>query len=257
MTIFRDELGAWFYILFVSLLIGKVWSWIGEGRVEILEQQPPANPRLFHARLATSLILSIIFDAYFLDYTVGTLREQARPNMIVMFAFEFAVLSVNSVSTCIRYCISLRELAVAHKQVQVRVQERREQLRRERQSRGQDGAEQTAPVEEEIDEEGIDVPGWEEKGRWVFYLDLATGASPFRVCIIRLTNFRLHQACPLLDVLLRSMCLLRHADSHHPRRCNHHSILLQADCGLRQVSASHTGHACKIPRCNSTGDRPR
>ena len=43
MTIFRGELGAWFLVMFVSLLVGKVWGWIGEGRVEFLEQQPPAD----------------------------------------------------------------------------------------------------------------------------------------------------------------------------------------------------------------------
>ena len=52
MTIFREEVGGWFLVMFVCLLIGKVWGWIGEGRVEILEQQPPSNPRLFHARLS-------------------------------------------------------------------------------------------------------------------------------------------------------------------------------------------------------------
>ena len=174
MTIFREDLGAWFIVLLVSLLVGKIWSWIGEGRVEILEQQPPANPRLFHTRLASSLALSVIFDLWFLDYTVGIVRELVRPNMIVMFAFEFAVLSVNSLSTCIRYCISLRELAVTQKQLQVRVQERRQQIAREReQSQGRDSV-GARPVEEEVDEEEIDVPGWEDKGRWIFYLDLAT-----------------------------------------------------------------------------------
>ncbi|KAJ5936160.1 hypothetical protein N7454_005458 [Penicillium verhagenii] len=41
MTIFRGELGGWFLVMFISLLVGKVWGWIGEGRVEYLEQQPP------------------------------------------------------------------------------------------------------------------------------------------------------------------------------------------------------------------------
>ena len=45
MTIFRDDIGLWFFTMFLCLLAGKVWQWIGEGRVEFLEQQPPANPR--------------------------------------------------------------------------------------------------------------------------------------------------------------------------------------------------------------------
>jgi E3 ubiquitin-protein ligase synoviolin len=66
MTIFRGELGGWFLVMFVCLLVGKVWGWIGEGRVEFLEQQPPANPRLFHTRLAISLILAVLFDSFML-----------------------------------------------------------------------------------------------------------------------------------------------------------------------------------------------
>ena len=179
MTIFREEVGGWFLVMFVSLLIGKVWGWIGEGRVEILEQQPPANPRLFHAQLSLSLIISSLFDFFMLQYSVNTVLRHARPNMMVMFAFEFAVLTVTSLSTASRYGISLYEMAVIRKQIR----ERRDDLRRERQ-RSRDSAsrepaqEATASAEnseEDIDAMEIDTQGWEEKGRWIFYLDLATG----------------------------------------------------------------------------------
>ena len=177
MTIFKTDLGAWFTVMFVSLLLGKVWGWIGEGRVEILEQQPPTNPRLFHTRLASSLGLSVIFDLWLLHYTVGVVREQSRPNMMVMFAFEFAVLSVNSFSTCCRYTISLREMQIAQKQIRGRVEERKRQIAREREEMDSDVRERHhAPTDAEIEDE-IDVPGWEDKGKWIFYLDLATGRS--------------------------------------------------------------------------------
>lgn len=179
MTIFREEVGAWFVVMFVSLLIGKIWGWIGEGRVEILEQQPPVNPRLFHARLSTSLLMSFLFDIFLLQYSVQTVRQQARPNMMVMFAFEFAVLMVTSVSTCARYCISLREAAIIKSQTSVRLQERQEQTLRVRQAqRDIEMSGVTPHIADEAagdDLEDIDVPGWEEKGRWTFYLDLATG----------------------------------------------------------------------------------
>ena len=182
MTIFREEVGGWFLVMFVCLLIGKVWGWIGEGRVEILEQQPPSNPRLFHARLSVSLIISTLFDLFMLRYSINTVLLHARPNMMVMFAFEFAVLTITSISTAARYTISLRETAVIKKQIK----DRRAQMRRDR------GllqfSESTADIptssearasdivtNDDIDSLDIDVPGWEEKGRWVFYLDLATG----------------------------------------------------------------------------------
>lgn len=187
MTIFRGEVGGWFLVMFVSLLVGKVWGWIGEGRVEILEQQPPANPRLFHTRLALSLILSVMFNAYMLDYSIQTVLRQARPDMMVMFGFEFAILTILSTSTAARYTISLAEIYITRKQKQAKMEERRLELRAARaealRNRMQSESNEPAadlPDEDNIDESELDVPGWEEKGRFVFYLDLVTGETPFR-----------------------------------------------------------------------------
>ena len=183
MTIFREEVGGWFLIMFVCLLIGKVWGWIGEGRVDILEQQPPANPRLFHARLSFSLIVSTLFDVYMLRYSIQTVLLQARPNMMVMFAFEFAVLTITSLSTAARYTISLREAAVIKNQLSVRRAQLRQEREQAQQQLNREQSSSTAPAnddivaEDEIEPIDIDVPGWEDKGRWVFYLDLTTGAS--------------------------------------------------------------------------------
>ncbi|KAH8701003.1 hypothetical protein BGW36DRAFT_139274 [Talaromyces proteolyticus] len=181
MTIFRGELGVWFLVMFVCLLIGKVWGWIGEGRVEILDQQPPANPRLFHARLASSLILSVAFDAFMLNYSVNTVLEQARPDMMVMFGFEFAILTILSTSTLSRYGISLVEIYVNHRQKKLKLEERRAEVRvareealREHRESGAEGVPDNLPDENDVDEMDLDIPGWEEKGRWVFYLDLIT-----------------------------------------------------------------------------------
>ena len=179
MTIFREEVGGWFLVMFVSLLIGKVWGWIGEGRVEVLEQQPPANPRLFHARLSISLALSTLLDVFMLWYSVKTVLQDARPNMMVMFAFEFAVLFVSSVSTTARYLISLRETAIIKSQTR----DRKAQIRREREqdrTTAHGSEDQLVDAEDDVDSVDVDVPGWEEKGRWVFYLDLTTGED-FRI----------------------------------------------------------------------------
>lgn len=185
MTIFREEVGGWFLVMFVCLLIGKVWGWIGEGRVEILEQQPPTNPRLFHARLSVSLLISTLFDVFVLRYSINTVLRHARPNMMVMFAFEFAVLTITSLSSAARYTISLREASV----IRTQIRDRRAQLRRERErARSHSTTTDRTPsealaasvnTEDNIDSLDIDVPGWEEKGRFVFYLDLATGMMPW------------------------------------------------------------------------------
>lgn len=192
MTIFREEVGGWFLVMFVTLLIGKVWGWIGEGRVDILEQQPPANPRLFHARLSFSLFLSLAYGICMLDYSVTTVLRQARPNMMVMFAFEFAVLTITSLSTAARYAISLKEAYIIKTRTWEQLEERRAELRAERelsaareealrQTGAQDGTSNAEtsgvpiPDPDTIQETDIDVPGWEDKGRWVFYLNLTTG----------------------------------------------------------------------------------
>ena len=185
MTIFREEVGGWFLVMFVSLLIGKVWGWLGEGRLEILEQQPPSNPRLFHLRLSFSLALAVLFDLFMLRYSVQTIRDQAEPNMMVMFAFEFAVLSVMSLSSAARYAMFVHEQAVIRAQTMARRQERSVASRQEANtSTGPSLSGENAPVappnlehddNETVEDEEIDVPGWEAKGFWFFYLDLLTG----------------------------------------------------------------------------------
>lgn len=183
MTIFRDEVGGWFMVMFVSLLIGKVWGWIGEGRVEILEQQPPVDPRLFHVRLSASLLLSSLFEMLMLRYSVRIVLFQARPNMMVMFAFEFAVLTVTSLSTAARYLISLHELSLIRSQVSRRRAQLSQQLQSIQEvtpahgspiglSRLENLRDTLDGINDDLD---ADVPGWEEKGRWLFYLDLMTG----------------------------------------------------------------------------------
>ncbi|GAB7357281.1 hypothetical protein MBLNU459_g8250t1 [Dothideomycetes sp. NU459] len=179
----RDDVGGWMLAIFVLLLGGKVWGWIGEGRVDILEQQPPQNPRLFHARLSSSLVLSVAFDVYMLQYCLGTVLNDPRPGMMVIFTFEFAILTVFSLFTLSRYVLALLEARILQNQTTAKIEERREEIRAERERVQQEqmttdgvpaAAQQDLPQEDDIDENEIDVPGWEEKRRWLFGLELAT-----------------------------------------------------------------------------------
>ncbi|KAK5627306.1 hypothetical protein RRF57_003021 [Xylaria bambusicola] len=185
MTIFREEVGGWFLVMFTALVTGKVWEWIGEGRVEVLEQQPPANPRLFHLRLSVSLLLSMAYDTWLFSYAVHVVIQQARPNMMVMFLFEFAILATCSTRTACRYLLSLIEADITKKQTHTRLEERRRLVREQRNDilrrrESDDSAEAEAarqeelPDEEDIDEMDIEVPGWESKGHWILSLDLFT-----------------------------------------------------------------------------------
>ncbi|KEQ67435.1 uncharacterized protein M437DRAFT_36887, partial [Aureobasidium melanogenum CBS 110374] len=177
----RDEVGGWMLAVFVLLLAGKVWSWIGEGRVDILEQQPPQNPRLFHARLASSLLVSTAFSAAMLRYCIATVKDDPRPGMMVIFTFEFAILLIFSLFTLLRYVLALTEARVLKLQTKAKMDERRAEIRAERERLERQREESTdpqslppLPSEEDVDENEIDVPGWEEKRRWLFGLELAT-----------------------------------------------------------------------------------
>ncbi|RFN54097.1 e3 ubiquitin-protein ligase synoviolin [Fusarium flagelliforme] len=194
MTIFRDEIGAWFLVMFAALITGKVWGWIGDGRVEVLEQQPPANPRLFHLRLSVSLTLSFIYDIYILRYTINTVIQQARPNMMVMFLFEFAVLATSSWRTAARYALSLIEHNIQEQQKRKRLAERRQEVREEREAierqreaaaaAGEEVSNDPLPNEDDIDEMDIEVPGWSSKGEFVLWLDLATDLVKLGIYIV-------------------------------------------------------------------------
>ncbi|KAL6920712.1 hypothetical protein ACHAPO_004607 [Fusarium lateritium] len=194
MTIFREEIGAWFLVMFAALITGKVWGWIGDGRVEVLEQQPPANPRLFHLRLSVSLTLSFIYDIYILRYTINTVIQQARPNMMVMFLFEFAVLATSSWRTAARYALSLTEHNIQEQQKRKRLAERRQEVREEREAivrqreaaeaAGEEVSNDPLPNEDDIDEMDIEVPGWSAKGEFVLWLDLATDLVKLGIYIV-------------------------------------------------------------------------
>ncbi|KAH7394072.1 hypothetical protein DE146DRAFT_765687 [Phaeosphaeria sp. MPI-PUGE-AT-0046c] len=172
MTIFRDDIGMWFFTMFLCLLAGKVWQWIGEGRVEFLEQQPPADPKLFHTRLMSSLLLSVAFDIAMMQYCINSILSDTRPGVMVMFGFEYVLLAIASISTLLRYTLSLIELVITNRQEKAREEARRIAREQAAQRAAAEGTE--IPVEEADDDDDGDVPGWEEKGRWVFYLDLAT-----------------------------------------------------------------------------------
>ncbi|KAL7269778.1 E3 ubiquitin-protein ligase hrd1, partial [Rhizina undulata] len=187
MTIFRDEFDVKFIVMFGVLLFVKCFGWIAGGRVEFMEQTPPANPMLFHIRLASSLSLLLAASAAMLWHSVTSVLERGKPNMMVMFAFEFAILLITSLGITGRYVLSLVEKVIlkrdAARRKEARALERetrrrvREEARAElarRRAAGEEVEDVLEEQEEEEDEDEIDVGGWEEKGTWVFYLELIT-----------------------------------------------------------------------------------
>ena len=254
MTVFREEVGAFFLVMFTALITGKVWGWIGEGRVEILEQQPPANPRLFHTRLSISLLTSVIYNFLLLHYSVNTVVQQARPDMMVMFLFEFAVLAISSVHTSLRYILSLVEQRVVKAQTQQRLEQRRSEIRAERNEilrRRELGevtegeTEEALPSEDDIDEMDIEVPGWESKGQWVLSLDLVAGnyyTSLRRMSVYTDLNCRFPQALHLCRFLFCTSLFLWPPYPHHERLIHDYKEFCKAFRRPTTVPSSSSRH---------------
>lgn len=108
--------------------------------------------------------------------------------MMVMFAFEFAILLITSLGIMARYALSLTEKYILHKEALRRkaaraieraaAAERRQSLIEQIQRRRAAGEAVEDPEEEDDDDDDdddeLDVGGWEDKGTWVFYSELST-----------------------------------------------------------------------------------
>lgn len=185
MSTFRDEFGVWFLVMFMSLFTGKIWGWIAEGRVEHLEQQAPNDPRLFHGRLMASLAIYIFFAVQMFMYSFDIVSLEARPGMTIMFVFEFAILCIAAMTTCLRYVIWVQEHRITKQQVSQAVEARKAEIRKQRQEaeeklkadpEAEDAPDMAAlPKEEDVDEQEIEAPGWEAKRGWLFALDIISG----------------------------------------------------------------------------------
>ena len=154
---------------------------------------------------------------------------------MVMFLFEFAILTTCSFATGFRYCISLIEARVQKKQIQERLVERRREVREERAEilrqreaaaaaaveggEGSDAAQSTAPLpsEDDVDEMDIEAPGWEAKGQWVLTLDLISGqCCPSQIWYSMLTRYRFRQTRHIRHILCHPIHVLWPANSHCP-----------------------------------------
>ncbi|EME40357.1 hypothetical protein DOTSEDRAFT_74980 [Dothistroma septosporum NZE10] len=203
MPSFREDVGGWLLTMFVLLLAGKVWGWIAEGRVDVFEQQPPANPRLFHTRLATSLTVSVLFDALMLKYCIETIIADPRPGMMVIFTFEFGILFVFSTFTFCRYLLGCWEARIVKQQTKLAIEIRKLEIRAERaaayaaavaaaaENTTEDGTPAPVPAMDDspidVDENEVDVPGWEEKRRYLFGLEVMTDFIKLMVYIVFFT----------------------------------------------------------------------
>jgi len=107
MTIFRDEFDIQFVIVFTTLLFLKIFHWLCQDRVEYMEQTP-AVPLSFHARMVTLVSILLAIDCRLASRAISTIMVKG-PNMMIMFGFEYAILTSSMLSTIGKYTLNVIE----------------------------------------------------------------------------------------------------------------------------------------------------
>lgn len=148
-VVLRLEIDGCFMLMFVGILAGKVWTWMGEGRLETHEQQPFLTSKVRCVRFSIALLLSVSFDIFMVMYAVRAIRLSTGPSMMLLGALEFSVMTISSVSTAIHFAFSVTATFI----IEYRSQE-------------------------------VGTLTWDEKYRWMTSLSLTTGKLKPNVCDI-------------------------------------------------------------------------
>ncbi|UZJ51946.1 hypothetical protein CBS101457_001266 [Exobasidium rhododendri] len=110
MTIFRDEFGANFVLLFGTLLFLKVFHWLSADRVEFMEQSPSVS-RLFHIRMCSVLWTLFGLDLFLVAFAVEVLlMDKNKMGIMIMFASEFVILTATLFSIVAKYIINVQDM---------------------------------------------------------------------------------------------------------------------------------------------------
>ncbi|RPA75634.1 hypothetical protein BJ508DRAFT_418036 [Ascobolus immersus RN42] len=179
MSIFREDFDVKFLLLFAVLLGAKCFHWLNASRVDYMDQNPPVSPAVYHARIIASFILLFSVDAFMIynsALAVLAVLPLGRPNIMVMFAFEFTILFISSIATAGKYILGLTEKYILRQEAARRKLERAAERERSRQERLAAGETLSDEVEEEEEDEEWEneLGGWEERAQWTFGLDLVT-----------------------------------------------------------------------------------
>ncbi|KAF2666507.1 hypothetical protein BT63DRAFT_426966 [Microthyrium microscopicum] len=165
LSVFRVDFGVAYMATFVLLFASKVWGWMVHGRLDILEQQPPANARKFHARLVTATTINLLLPLWMANYCFDEAVYGQKAGIMTMFTFEFGILVIGAISTTLKYGFWYYE----HRVTQQQKKEHFDRLRSEAEAAGD-----PPPSEEDVDVHDLDLPGWENKSSFQFTLDITT-----------------------------------------------------------------------------------
>lgn len=101
-TIFREEVNLVFLALVTTLLMLKSLHWLAKDRMDFLEEQP-LSPRSAHVRLVGLMGLLFLTDTFLVWECAKTTFRTRGGTMLVLFAFEFTVLTIELCSDFVRY----------------------------------------------------------------------------------------------------------------------------------------------------------
>ena len=152
-ALLRLEIDGCFMMMFVGVLAGKLWVWMGEGRLETHEQQPLLTSKVRCVRFSIALLLSLSFEGFMIMYAISAIRPTIGPSLMILVALEFGILTVSSALTAIRFTISAAEAFIIE------------------------------PREQELM-----TLAWDERSRRMAHLKLATGKSTFSIFDPRLSR---------------------------------------------------------------------
>lgn len=183
MTIFRDDFTLQFGIFFVILTFLRVFHWIAADRVDLIFQV--ATPPSFKSklRLAAALATLLMADLANCYYCISEVLS-SDPGIMIMFSFEFSLLTNSVVASIGKYILNL---------IEARYLDRNE-----------------------------DEDSWEPKGTWTFLIEVVSDVTrlatyiAFFIVMLKPNGLPLHI---IRDVYMTSVSLFgRIRDFHRFRR---------------------------------------
>eukprot|EP00210_Caulerpa_lentillifera_P009419 g8980.t1 len=90
MTIFREEFNVIFVAMFAVATFVKIFHWLVQDRVDYMETTPNI-PRTQHLRITSFMMLLLIVDILFLNFTVFKVIQSRGKTVMLLFAFEYLI----------------------------------------------------------------------------------------------------------------------------------------------------------------------
>jgi E3 ubiquitin-protein ligase synoviolin len=105
LTIFRNELSPRIILLFGFLSFVKIFHWLGKSRLDYLQQLMPI-PMISHIRLFSLLVTLGMVDVV-VSYLCIIHTVTAGRTVIILFGFEFGVLTIAILNYMMRYILHI------------------------------------------------------------------------------------------------------------------------------------------------------